>query len=93
LHGKNKGITFAQSYDKRNDKKHKMKPYNLKNLSDGLQEQAQYIKGQDIINIAAAERISTSTVREYLKGNITTPAIGKAILDRCRAIGIAKNAA
>ena len=67
-----------------------MKPYNLKNLSAGLQEMAQFIKGQDIVRIAAAEGISPSTVREYLKGNITTPAIGKAILERSRALIIEK---
>lgn len=68
-----------------------MKSYNLKNLIAGLQEAAQDIKGQDIIDIASIEHISPSTVREYLKGNVTTPSIGKAILDRCRALLIEKN--
>lgn len=70
-----------------------MKSYNLKNLTDGLQEQAPYIKGQDIVKIAAAEDISPSTVREYLKGKVTTPAIGKAILDRCREIQLGRQKA
>jgi hypothetical protein len=70
-----------------------MKPYNLKQLEAGLQEIAKDIKGQDIINVAAAERIAPTTVRQYLRGIVATPAIGKAILGRCRALIIEKEAA
>lgn len=65
-------------------------PYNIKNLSDGLQELASQLKGTDITEIAALEQLHVNTVRAYLKGenNITTPAVGKAILDRGRKIVI-----
>ena len=63
-----------------------MKPYNLKNLSDGLQEQASQISANDILKISAAEELSPTTVRKYLKGEIAHPAIGQAILNRCREI-------
>ncbi len=68
-----------------------MKPYNLKNLSIGLQEMAKDIKGKDITRIAVIENIDQSTVRQYLKGNIAKPAIGKAILDRCREIIVSRS--
>lgn len=70
-----------------------MKPYNLKNLQEGLQEQAAFIKGKAILDIAHIEKIDPATVRTYLKGKVTTPAIGQAILKRCREILIAKNVA
>jgi hypothetical protein len=67
-----------------------MKPYNLKNLEAGLQEMASQVKGNEIVAIAGAEHLDPTTVRKYLKGIVTTPAIGKAILDRCRTIVIAR---
>jgi len=64
-----------------------MESYNLKNLSEGLQEvRAQGIKGKDVGSIATAEGVNQSTVYEYLKGNVAIPALGKSILKRCRAI-------
>lgn len=68
------------------------KPYNLKNLSEGLQELNTQLAGTDITEIAAYELVHVNTVRTYLKGddNITIPALGKAILDRGRKIVIAK---
>ena len=67
-----------------------MEPYNLKHLSTGLQEAAKDIRGKDITRIAAVEQIDQTTVREYLKGHIAKPAMGKAILGRCREILIAR---
>lgn len=71
------------------------KPYDLKNLSEGLQELKCQLKGTDISEIAALELIHVNTVNNYLKGedNVTTPAIGKAILDRGRKLLIKKQAA
>lgn len=69
-----------------------MKAYNLKNLSEGLQEvKASGIKGNDIAVIAAAEGVNQSTIYEYLKGNVTIPALGKSILERCRLMLIEKD--
>ncbi len=68
-----------------------MKSYNLENLKKGLQENAQFIKGQDITDIATIERINPTTVRTYLKGEVTIPSLGKAILNRCREILISRN--
>lgn len=68
-----------------------MKPYNLENLTRGLQEAAYELTGKDITQIAATELIDQSTVREYLKGNIAKPAIGTAILKRARELNIKKN--
>lgn len=65
-------------------------PYNFKNLSEGLQELGAQLKGTDITEIAALELIHVNTVRNYLKGDITTPAIGKAIIDRGRKLLIKK---
>lgn len=68
-----------------------MKAYNLDNMKISLQEAAQHLRGRDILQIAAIEQLDQSTVRSYLKGNITKPAIGKAILSRCREILIKRN--
>jgi len=70
-----------------------MKAYDLKNLEAGLQELAQSIKGQDIVTIAFLEKIDPVTVRRYLAGKVTVPALGKAILDRGRNLLLEKNAA
>lgn len=63
-----------------------MKGYNIKNLEAGLCEIAQQIKGHEINKLAVLEMLDPSTVRIYLKGKVTTPAVGKAILDRARKI-------
>lgn len=69
-----------------------MEAYNLQNLAKQLSQFDGKVKGQSIVNIAAAEGVSPSTVREYLKGNVTIGALGKSILDRCRKMKIQKQA-
>lgn len=68
-----------------------MEPYNMELLRRGLQDLAVELKGNDILKVAALESIADSTVRGYLKGKITYPAVAKAIIERGRAVLIEKN--
>ena len=63
-----------------------IKPYNQKNLEMGLQELASQLTPLDVTDIAHAERLHPNTVKNYLRGEVSTLAIAKAILDRGRGI-------
>lgn len=62
------------------------KQYDMPSIKAGLAEAGKVIRGKYINQVAVAEHIDPTVVRNYFKGKVTTPAIAVAILNRCNEI-------
>lgn len=59
-----------------------MKRYDINKLEKELDEVSNLVSGKEIQEIAHYEQVDQSTVRRYLDGRISIPALAEAILHR-----------
>jgi len=60
--------------------------YDIVGIGDELKKMQGLIRGKDVMSIALQEHVGINTVYTYLKGDISIPALGASILNRCNAI-------
>jgi hypothetical protein len=63
-----------------------MKPYDTNKQKERLEKLNAELQPHEKALIAGFEKCSTVTVTNYLKGDITVPALAQAIIDRANAI-------
>lgn len=68
------GITFVET------KQIEME-YNKKKMIKELAELNKKLAGFEIAQIAGQEQVTTQTIRNYLKGGVTTPSLAAAIIE------------